>query len=287
MISTKMWYSLFATFSLSLAIFFKKIGLLMGVPTFRLFLQFMIIAAFTLNINLFIFKRKYVIDIKKIKPSEWKMIFLAGSFLFAAHLVSTFGLGFTTSINYSFINRSTLIFSTILSFLFLGEKMDRDMTVLIIAFFVGVYLVSTAGQLIIPRFGDLLILVGSLFFASFSITQKLINKKVSPELISWGVLSSSAVYSILASLLLKINILSLDSFLFILLAGFFEAIVIVFMNKTIQITSVTYYYMMTMLTPIINGFLGIIFLNESFQAVQIIGGIIIVISVILAQRLKF
>lgn len=111
--------------------------------------------------------------------------------------------------------------------------------------------------------------------------------KVSPELISWGVLSSSAVYSILASLLLKINILSLDGFLFILLAGFFEAIVIVFMNKTIQITSVTYYYMMTMLTPIINGFLGIIFLNESFQAVQIIGGIILVISVILAQRLKF
>ena len=161
------------------------------------------------------------------------------------------------------------------------------MTVLIIAFFVGVYLVSTAGQLIIPRFGDLLILVGSLFFASFSITQKLINKKVSPELISWGVLSSSAGYSILASLLLKINILSLDGFLFILLAGFFEAIVIVFMNKTIQITSVTYYYMMTMLTPIINGFLGIIFLNESFQAVQIIGGIILIISVILAQRLKF
>ncbi len=287
MVSAKILYSLLATFSVALAIFFKKIALLMGVPPFRLLLQFMIIAALIINVNLFLFQRKFLINIKKIKSYEWKMIFLAGLFLFTAYLASTFGLRFTTSINYSFLIRSSLIFSSILSYLFLGEKMYREMLILIFIFFLGVYLVSTAGQLIIPHFGDLLILAGALFFASFSITQKLINKMVWPELISWGVLSSSALYSILASFLLKIDILSLDSIFIILLAGTCEALVIVFMNQAIRITSVTYYYMMTMLTPIINGFLGIIFLKESFQLVQVLGGIILIISVILAQRLKF
>lgn len=286
MISTKMLFSLLAAFSVALTIFFKKIALLVGVPPFRLLLQFMIIAAIIINLNLLLFQKKYIINLKKIKTYEWKMIFLAGFFLFGAYLVGIFGLRFTTSINYSFLIRSSLIFSTLLSYFFLGEKINREMLLLIFFFFIGVYLVSTAGQLIIPHFGDLLILVGALFFASFSITQKLINKSVSPEIIGWGVLSSSALYSILASLLLKVNILSLDGIFIIILVGICEVLIVVFMNQAIKVTSVTYYYMMIMLTPILNGFLGIIFLEESFVPIQILGGIIIIFSVILAQRLK-
>jgi len=63
--------------------------------------------------------------------------------------------------------------------------------------------------------------------------------------------------------------------------------VVVFMNKGLKITSVTYYYMVTMLAPIMNGILGVLFLNEIINAVQIFGGIILLISVILAQKLKF
>lgn len=287
MTSSKVVYCLLAAFSVSMAIFFKKIALLTRIPPLTLLLQFMIVAAIVLNINLFLFQKTYVPGIRKIKLPELKMIFLAGFFLFAAYLSSTFGLRFTTSINYSFIIRSSLIFSTILSFFFLGEKMYREMALLIISFFVGVYLVSTAGKVILPQSGDLLILLGALFFASFSVTQKLISQNLPPELISWGVITASAMYSILVSILFKINILPANGFIVVFIAGIFEALVVLFMNKALRVTSVTYYYMMIMLTPIINAFLGIMFLSESIKQIQILGGIIIIVSVFLAQKLIF
>ena len=287
MISKKAVYCLLAIFPASLVIFFKKKALLVGIPPFDLLLQVMIIAAIILNINLFLFQKKYITKIKKIMQSEWKMIFWTGFLLFAAYFTSTFGLRFTTSINYSFIIRSSLIFSTILSFFFLEERMYREKLLLIISFFVGIYLVSTAGEVVIPQSGDLLVLMGAFFFASFSMIQKFLSKYLPPELISWGVISSSALYSIVVSILFKINILSTHSFLVVFLAGIFEALVVLFMNKAIRITSVTYYYMMTMLVPIINGFLGIIFLSESLRFIQIFGGIILIVSVFLAQKLKF
>jgi len=48
----------------------------------------------------------------------------------------------------------------------------------------------------------------------------------------------------------------------------------------------TYYVMMIMFTPLINLILGILFLNEMINFIQLIGGIIIIISGIMVQRLR-
>src|SRR6056297_1028655 len=160
-IPERLIYSLSATFSLSLAIFFKKKALLSTILPFELLLQFMVISAIILTINLFLFQKK---DVKKIKKTTWsqrKCIFFAGTFLLGAYILTTFGLEFTTSINYSFITRSNLIFTTILAYFFLKEKMHLEKSLLIIGFFIGIYLVTTKGETIIPQIGDLLILIGA------------------------------------------------------------------------------------------------------------------------------
>jgi len=48
----------------------------------------------------------------------------------------------------------------------------------------------------------------------------------------------------------------------------------------------TYYVMMTMFVPVINLILGILFLNETINFIQLIGGIVLVISGIMVQRLR-
>ena len=58
------------------------------------------------------------------------------------------------------------------------------------------------------------------------------------------------------------------------------------MNKTIRITSMTYYVMMTMFVPVINLILGILFLNETINFIQLIGGIVLIISGVMVQRLR-
>lgn len=280
--------SLLSVFYLSLSIFFRKKALLIVNNRFSLILYFMIIINLTLSFNLILFQKEWVKKIKKISYPEWRLIFCAGFFLLAFYILATFGLDFTTSINYSFISRSTLIFTIILAYYFLEEKISWEKLFLILSFFVGIYIITTGGNKIFFQMGDLLILIGMLFFSSFAIIQKKLSRNLLPDLLSWTTASSCAILAVMISLLLKVNLFSSKDkgFIFILLAGFSEALAILFMNKTISITNVTYYSMMSMLTPIMNGFLGIIFLNEYLNPIQFLGGFILIISGILVQRLR-
>lgn len=284
--SSRLTYSLSATFFLSLAIFFKKKALLANILPLELLLQFTIISAIILNLNLFLFQKKYIKQIKQITRSLWVLVFIAGTFLFIAYSFTTFGLEFTTSINYSFLSRSSLIFTAILAFFFLKEKMYLQKLLLIFSFFIGIYLITTEGKIIIPQIGDLLILIGAFFFASFSVLQKGISIHIPPEIISWGVTSTGAILAIMIGIVLNVNLVPSNCFLLIFFVGLTEALVILFMNKTIRVADVTYYAMMTMIIPILNGFLGLIFLNEVLSWIQILGGSILIISGILVQRLK-
>ena len=285
-IPERLIYSLAAVLSLSLAIFFKKKALLAEIPPIELLLQFMIISAIILTFNLFLTQKIVLKKIKKITKYQQRFIAIAGSFLLTAYIFTTFGLEFTTSINYSFLSRSSLIFTTILAFFFLKEKMYKQKLIIIFGFFVGVYLITTKGKIIIPQIGDLLILIGAFFFASFSVIQKKISFHLPPEIISWGVTTTGAILAILIGIILNVNLLPGKGFIFVFFAGLTEALIILFMNKTIRVANVTYYTMMTMLIPIINGILGFIFLDELLTAIQIFGGSILIICGILVQKLK-
>lgn len=221
-----------------------------------------------------------------MKRWEWKNVFFAGVFLISAYLTSTYGLRFTTSINYSFIIKSNLIFVPILAFFFLQEKITKEKIFLAFTFFSGIYLVTTKGEFILPHFGDLLIIIAAFFFSSFSIINKKLAKILEPEIISWGVTSCAAILALLLSFILKINLFSSVGILFVFLSGLAEALIILFINKTIRITSMAYYVMMTMFVPVINLILGILFLNETINFIQLIGGIILTISGVLVQRLR-
>lgn len=286
MIPKRLVYSSTVTILLSFSIFFRKIALIKDVPPITLLIQFILIASILLNINILLFQRKYIKKIRNIKYKEWKNTFFAGVSLFFAYFISTYGLKFTTSINYSFLNKSNLIFIPLLAFFFLHEKITKEKIFLAFTFFIGIYLIITSGQFIIPHFGDLLVIAATFFFSSFTIINKNLVKILEPEVISWGVISCAAILALIFSFILKINIFSSAGILFVLLSGLVEAIIILFINKTIRITSMTYYVMMIMFTPLINLILGILFLNEMINFIQLIGGIILVISGIMVQRLR-
>ncbi len=282
----RLMYSFLATMSISLAILFKKQLLLTGKPPVELMIQFIAISAILLTVNLFLFQKQSAKKIKKINQSEKKYFLMAGIFLLVSYFLTTFGLQFTTSINYSFITRSTLIFTTILAFFLLKERMHREKLLLVFCFFAGIYLVTTGGRRMTPQIGDLIILTGAFFFSYFSIIQKILNKNLPPEIISWGVTCISAILAIVYGLFIHINLIPLEDSVFVFLVGLTEAIVILFMNKALRVTDVTYYIMMNMFVPVINAFLGFFFLHEMLNLIQLSGGMILMISGILVQRLR-
>jgi len=143
-------------------------------------------------------------------------------------------------------------------FSFSRKKLPEKKMFLAFTFFSGIYLVTTRGQFILPHFGDLLIIVAASFFHLLYHYKKL-TKMLEPEIISWGVTSCAAIFALMLIFILKVNVFSSIGILFVFLSGLAEALIILFMNKTIQITSMTYYVMMTMFVPVINLILGIYF----------------------------
>ena len=280
--------SLISIFFLSLSIFFRKKSLMVFSDRLNLILWFMIIINLTLFFNLILFQKDCLKRIKKISFTELRLSFFAGAFLLAFYTLATFGLDLVTSINYSFISRSTLIFSIILAYFFLNEEMGREKLLLILLFCSGIYIISTEGKRIVLQFGDLLILIGTFCFSSFAVLQKKLCKNLPPNIISWAVTLCGALIIIFISLTLKAELFPQhkNAFLYISSAGGAEALAVLFMNRTVHISNVSYYSMMSMLTPVLNVFLGVIFLSEPLSIIQITGGAILIISGILVQRLK-
>lgn len=287
MISKKLIYSLIATFAMAFSIFFKKMALSKNALPMPVFIQFTVICFLILSINIFILQKKDIRGkIREIKMQNWKSFLIAGFFNVSALLIGTYSLQFTTSINYSFVIKSNLIFVMILAFFFLEEKITKEKILLMITFLLGIYMVITGGKLIIPHFGDLLIMLTAFFFSLASIIQKRLVKLFGPEITSWGIASCAAFFALIFGIILKINIFSPKAILFVFLVGLGNSILILFHNKTITISSLTYYAMMIMFAPIINIFLGILFLKETLNLIQIIGGIILLISGLMVQKLK-
>lgn len=284
-IKKRLLYSLVAIFAGSLAIFFRKKALLSYISPIELLIQFMAVSALALTLNLFLIQKKYIKNIKKISWLDWCFIFFAGFSLLIAYLASNYGLNSTSSINYSFIIKSNLVFTTLLSYFFLKEKIYKEKLILIIIFLFGIYFFTLGRGLIVPQVGDILILISAFFISSFVVIQKKLNINILPEIISWGVSSVGAVLAILLGLLVVPSPLTIN--IFIYLSGIAEAVVILFMNKTINITNATYYSMMCMLVPVINSVLGIILLSEKLNFIQVLGGIFIIFCGIKMQRLEF
>ncbi len=280
--------SLVSIFFLSLSIFFRKKSLMIFTNRLNLILWFMIIINIILFLNLVFFQKESFRKIRAISFPELRLIFLAGTLLLSFYTLATFGLDLVTSINYSFVSRSTLIFSVILAYFFLNEGMNRGKLFLIFLFVVGIYIISTEGKRIVLQFGDLLILLGTFCFSFYAIIQKILCKNLIPAIISWAVTLSGVLIIILVSLVIRVGLLPENpyGFLYILFAGVGEALAVLFMNRTVHISNVTYYTMMSMLTPVLNAFLGITFLNEPLTIIQLTGGVILIISGILVQRLK-
>jgi len=270
---------------ISLSIFFRKLAITRGVPPLTLLIQFLIISSLLLSLNIFIFHKKYLKKIEGIKYREWKNIFLAGSLIFFGFFLSNSSLRLTSSINYSFLNKSNVIFIPLLAFLFLKERITKEKIMLIIIFAIGIFFITTSAQWIIPQPGDVLVILATLLFSIYNIMCKNLGRLVKSEILSWLVTSFAAIFSLMLSVILKINIFSSQEIGLIFLSGLTEALIILLINKTIQITNMTYYVLMIMFSPFINLILGILWLNESIKFIQIIGGIILIASGIMVQRL--
>jgi drug/metabolite transporter (DMT)-like permease len=215
-----------------------------------------------------------------------RRLVLIGIFVGTAYILGFYGLKLSTSINYGFLIKSTLLFTTILAFIFLKEKFNSEKVILLFVFVIGVYFLTTGGKMIIPRIGDILTLITAFCYSSALIITKPLTKEIHSDIVSLGRIGFALLVLFLLIPILKVNPLEIKAGIYVLITGVFGAILAIFINKTITVSSASYLTMMSMSVPVIVALLSLIFLKEPMNIFQIIGGTLIIVSGVLTQKSK-
>ena len=201
-------------------------------------------------------------------------------------ILEPFAIKYSTAINYSFLIRSVLLFTVLFAFIFLNEKLTRKKIVLVILTLVGAYLLTTKGQLIALSLGDGLTLLEAAFIAfGNNVLGKLSTKNMSANIASAG----SFFVSVLPVAIIALinNAVVLPKYPFLLLGiTVFSILITITRFRAYRHASASYVTMVFSFTPVFVTLIAYIFLREVITPIQIVGGGLMVLAGIAAEKLK-
>ena len=196
------------------------------------------------------------------------------------------GVSLTEAINAGFLVKFSVVITTFLAWIFLREKMSWRKILNLALILVGIYLLTTRGERLYPKIGDLFILGACIAwsFGNILLRHGLRKNTVSTNLVSYlKPLSGLPIFILFVIFLPKNNFIAHKEFTFehlgyAIFAGFFLALTWVYLNHSLKGATASYVTMLSTATPVFVSILAIIFLNERFLFIQGIGGALILLA---------
>lgn len=214
--------------------------------------------------------------------------------MFGYHVFFFNALRFTTAINSSIIGAMNPIITTILSIIFLKDKINAKRVLGIALSFTGVFLTLTNASVSVMRTlsfnaGDLLMLVAVFMWASYSVYSKKVMSDYSPLILTfysflfctiflipfviyetpWELISSIPYYSYIASLYMSI---------------FPSVIGYLVQQMSIKQIGPGRTSIFINLVPVFSIILSVLILNETISPVKILTALLIIIGVYTCQK---
>ena len=207
---------------------------------------------------------------------------------------SIIGISLTDAINAGFLVKLATVTTILFAWLILKERLTGIKILTVLVMLSGAYLLTTKGQVLLPRVGDLFILaacvcwsLGNVLVRKFLRTQSLdaeivtLQKPIAglPVILGLVVLSvwnPDFISSMQPTMACCEQ--SAGSLPYALGNGFFLAITWTYLNRTLKVSTASYMTMMSMITPVIVSVLAMAFLHETLAFVQIAGAGMIILS---------
>lgn len=220
---------------------------------------------------------------ERIAKKDYRNFFILGLTASGlAHFLLFIGQNYTSAINAGFLVKTTTIFTVVFAFVLVHERLKKTDFLAIAVSFFGVFLLSSEGRFFF-QMGDVLIILSSLFLGfSNGFAKKLMNNHSSTTVIFWRTLFGVPVLFVF-SLLLSSNPFSALGF-YALLNGFFLAVTMVFLYKSIEIIGASLSSTLFFISPIFSTVFAVILIQESLSAIQLLGGGIILLGTYLIVR---
>ncbi len=233
----------------------------------------------------------------KLTMSEFKLVFILGLVgMTFYHLFFFNALKYTTASNASVINGSMPIITAIIAAFVLKERLSLRQIVFIVTAFVGVLTIITDWQVTILlnmniNKGDILMLCGTISWSTYGV----IIKKSEPEMsalkmttytlfICTMILLPFALYEIIK--FDSLNVPFSSYYTIVYMAVFPTVIGYTIQQASIKALGPSTASLFINLVPFFSILLSIIILQETLNPLNILSGIIIIVSVILFARSK-
>ena len=224
----------------------------------------------------------------------WKLFFANGIQSGLGTCLSIIGISLTSAINAGFLVKLATVTTILFAWLILKERLTVIKIVLVFSMLSGAYLLTTKGQILLPRVGDLYILGACV---CWSLGNVLVRKHLRSQPIKVEVVTFQKPLAGLPVVLVLVSLALWTPEIFGSLSqvlscckppltvlphtignGFLLAMTWTYLNNTLKISSASYMTMMSMITPVIVSLLAMIFLGETLIWIQILGAGLIIMS---------
>ncbi|GAB6189820.1 DMT family transporter [Marinitoga arctica] len=249
----------------------QKIGLTYVNPLVYIFFRFLIATI----VSFFIFKK-----------GNFFYSFILGLVLSIGYISQIIGITYTSATKAGFITSQYIIFIPFFSFLIEKEKINFYQGVSFLFSIMGSYLIS--GGINSFNFGDFLMIICAISFALHIVLITKFSKKINEDrLLTYQFLTVSIITFII-SILYRVDYkINLFSFLTIIYSAIIGSVIVIFLQLKYQkhigsnLTALIF-----LIQPIFSAFLSFVILHEQLMFKQIIGAIILLLSIILSSSFK-
>ena len=220
----------------------------------------------------------------RLSPDQYKWMFIAGFFLFAASALQQAGMLYTTAGNAGFITSLYVVLVPIVLFLFWRERFHWMSVIAVVLAGAGAFLLSTRGSFEVQR-GDALELIGAVFWTFHVIIVGKYASKFESISFSVGQLAVCAVLNFAIGFFVE----PMMSFsLPLLFAIAYTALFSLGLCYTLQVwaqkhTPPADAALILSLESVFSVLSGWLFLNERLVVIQVFGCALIFVAVLLSQ----
>jgi len=224
----------------------------------------------------------------------WQLFFANGIQAGLGTFLSLIGIAMTAAINAGFLVKLATVTTILFAWIILNERITPLKLVTVFVMLFGAYLLTTKGQALLPRVGDLFIL-GACFCWSLGnvlVRRILKSQPVNPDVVTMqkpiaGLLvllilvGASVIYAGLSGSQAPIYNCCTVSPLYLIytaVTGICLAGAWFYLNRTLKVATASYMTLMSMVTPVLVGILALLFLGETLVWVQVIGAALIILS---------
>ncbi len=238
---------------------------------------------------------RQLFELYRIQRAQFWQLFIANGIQAGlGTFFSLIGIALTAAINAGFLVKLATVTTILFAWIILHERMTPLKLVTVFVMLFGAYLLTTKGQALLPRVGDLFIL-GACFCWSLGnvlVRRILRAQPVNPDVVTL----QKPISGLLILLLLVAGTLAYAEITgrqepifrcctlspwyipYVFAAGICLAGAWFYLNRTLKVATASYMTLMSMLTPVLVAFLAILFLGETLVWVQAIGATLIILS---------